>query len=122
MREMASSIVESIRESKRLITDNLRNLASNIHPTTSQTTAIQNSQARVRERHRISRMSRRRHSEIRNTVNYSDSSEIDDGIGLSGATESSNRIHNLVYVMILLNYQILQVRNPGKYGLIILQK
>ena len=92
MHEMASTIVQSIRVSNRLMNDNLRNLASNIHPTTSQTTAIQNSQARVRDRHRISRMSRRRHSEIRNTVNYSDSSEIDDDIGLSGATDSSNRI------------------------------
>ena len=70
---MASSIVESIRESNY------------------QRDATQNNQVRGRDRNRISRMSRYRHSEVRHTVNSSDSSDTEGDIGLSGITDGSDR-------------------------------
>ena len=91
MHEMASSIVESIRESNRAINDNLQNLASNMPSNSSQRAATQNNQVRGRDRNRISRMSRHRHSEVRHTVNSSDSSDTEGDIGLSGITDGSDR-------------------------------
>ena len=88
MHEMASSIVESIRESNRAINDNLQNLASNMPSSSSQRAATQNSQVRGRDRNRISRMSRHRHSEVRHTVNSSDT---EGDIGLSGITDGADR-------------------------------
>ena len=90
MHEMASSIVESIRESNRTINDNLQNLVSNMPPSSSQTGTKQNSQTRGRDRTRISRTSRHRRSEVRHTVNVSDSSVSDRDIGLSSTTNGSN--------------------------------
>ena len=90
MHEMASSIVESIRESNRSINDNLQNLVSNMPPSSSQTGTNQNSQTRGRDRNRISRTSRHRRSEVRHTVNVSDSSDSDGDIGLSSTTNGSN--------------------------------
>ena len=90
MHEMASSIVESIRESNRSINDNLQNLVSNMPPSSSQTGTNQNSQTRGRDRNRISRTPRHRRSEVRHTVNVSDSSELDGDIGLSSTTNGSN--------------------------------
>ena len=90
MHEMASSIVESIRESNRTINDNLQNLVSNMPPSSSQTGTNQNSQTRGRDRNRISRTSRHRRSEVRHTVNVSDSSDSDGDIGLSSTTNGSN--------------------------------
>ena len=91
MHEMASSIVESIRESNRAINDNLQNLASNIPSSSSQRDVTQSNQVRGRDRNRISRMSRHMHSEVRQTVNSSDSSDTEGNIGLSGITDGSDR-------------------------------
>lgn len=92
MKEMTSSIVESIRESNKNINDNLRGLASTMQLGSSQSNeTTQSTQPQVRKEVRRSRASRRRDRAIlrhnRDSSGSSDSAEND--IGLSRSTDSS---------------------------------
>ncbi|MCG8033222.1 MAG: hypothetical protein JAZ03_13720 [Candidatus Thiodiazotropha taylori] len=100
MKEMATSIVESIRESNKSINDNLRDLASNLQSglnqtrdiQSNQTRDIQSNQTRLTERRRISRAARQRRHEVRDSSDCSDSSGSGEEIGISRASDSgSNR-------------------------------
>lgn len=100
MKEMASSIVESIRESNKTINDNLRDLASTMHLGSGQTDeTVQSTQPRVRTELRSSRVSRHRERAVmRHNRNSSESSDSGEDIGLSRSADSgSNSRHRSSY-------------------------